>query len=160
VPADATVGFQSATALVLPSVIDTVPVCSRGRVARGFGLRAERVVGVVRIGDRPARAGNNQSLFRLVNEQVRELNERLGGGRAAAFEWLCECANSECVERISMTRDEYAAVRASPIRFVVAAGQQHVWADVERVVLERNGFWVVEKFGEAAEAANPDGSRV
>jgi hypothetical protein len=121
---------------------------------------AWRVVAVVeRIGDRPSREGRHQALFRGVNERLRDLNERLGAARLPALDWLCECANSECVEQISMTAAEYAGVRANSVHFVVRPGEQHVFLDAETVVLETERFWVVEKFGEAAEAAGADGGR-
>jgi hypothetical protein len=112
-----------------------------------------------RVGDRPTREGRNQSLFREINERVRELNERLGEARLPMLDWLCECANTDCVEQIAMTLAEYGSVRADPARFVVAPGPNHFFRDAEVIVLREERFWVVEKFGEAAEAANTDGSR-
>lgn len=107
---------------------------------------------------RQVRAAKNQALFREVNERVRVANERLGEAIVAAPEWLCECANSECVERIPITLAEYADVRASSVRFAVSPGVAHVFLDAESVALQTERFWVVEKFGEAAEAATLDGS--
>ena len=108
---------------------------------------------VERIGDRPWRTGRHQALFRAINERMRVLNERLDEARLPVPEWLCECANSECVVQIPMTLAEYADVRASPVRFAVSPGDAHVFLDAESVVLQTERFWVVEKFGEAAEAA-------
>ena len=59
-----------------------------------------------------------------------------------------------------MTLAEYADLRASSVRFAVSPGDQHVFPDAESVVLQAERFWVVEKFGEAAEAAAADGSLV
>ena len=114
---------------------------------------------VERIGDRPWRTGRYQALFREINERVRVLNERLGEARVPVPEWLCECANSECVERIAMPLAEYADIRANSVRFAVSPGAQHVFPDAESIVLQTEQYWVVEKFGEAAAAATADGSR-
>jgi hypothetical protein len=73
------------------------------------------------------------------------------------LDWLCECANVDCVEQLAMTLAEYSSVHGSPVRFVVAPGPKHVFLDAEVVVVREERFWVVEKFGEAAEAAT-DGS--
>lgn len=95
-------------------------------------------------------AAKNQSLFREVNERVRYVNEGFGFV-VALGEWICECADGACVERIEMTSDEYEAVRAHGARFFVVADDAHVWIDVERVVARHAGYWVVEKSGEARE---------
>ncbi len=113
---------------------------------------------VERIGDRPWRTGRYQALFREINERVRVLNERLGEARLTVPEWICECANSECVEQIPMTLAEYADVRANSVRFAVSPGDKHVFPDAESIVLQTEQYWVVEKFGEAAEAALQTGA--
>jgi hypothetical protein len=65
------------------------------------------------------RAARNQALFREVNESVREVNEAFGEIVPPA-EWVCECAHPTCVERMTLTIDEYKALRAGPTRFAVA----------------------------------------
>jgi hypothetical protein len=52
---------------------------------------------------------------------------------------------------VALTLDEYAAVRARPRVFAVVPGHERL--DVERVVEEGRGYFVVEKLGEAGEAA-------
>jgi hypothetical protein len=98
------------------------------------------------------RAGKNQSLFRDINERVREVNQ------AHAFQfllsdWICECADQACTERIEMSLEQYEKVRERPTRFVVAPSKEHVVPDVERVAEKHERYWVVEKFGEAAAVA-------
>ena len=102
--------------------------------------------------ERAARAARNQSLYREVNERVEAIN--------AAFDsllplgdWICECANEGCVERLALTHEEYETLRSKGTRFAVAAGDAHVFADVERVVERHERYWVVEKVGVAAELA-------
>jgi hypothetical protein len=102
--------------------------------------------------DEAVQAANDQSLFREVNERLRELNE--------AFEtitrdsdFICECANRDCIEHLRVTLAEYEAVRAVSTRFLVLPGQAHVFPDYERVVERHDGHWVVEKEGDAGMAA-------
>jgi hypothetical protein len=96
------------------------------------------------------RAARNQALFREVNESVREVNETFGEIEPTS-EWVCECAHPTCVERISLTIDEYKALRAAPTLFAVAPSEGHVFVEVENIVDRTERYWVVEKIGEAAE---------
>jgi hypothetical protein len=98
------------------------------------------------------RTGENEALFREVNERLKERKEDRSAW-AMPSEWICECADQECTERFEMSLLEYEDLRARPTRFAVAPNEEHVSLDVERVVEEREGYWVVEKFGEAAEVA-------
>src|SRR5215218_7509969 len=65
-----------------------------------------------------ARVGQNQALYREVNERVKELNEAFDA-LLPLGEWICECANESCFEKIEMTHEEYEAVRAGERRFFV-----------------------------------------
>jgi hypothetical protein len=95
------------------------------------------------------RLAENQSLYRSVNERIQELGHTVG----TTYEWVCECANAECSERVQLSGDEYAAVRAKPTTFLVAPAAEHVFAEVERVTESHAAYWVVEKQGTAAEVA-------
>ena len=102
--------------------------------------------------DRQARLGENEAIMRSVNETV------AGVAKATAMEpavFLCECA-AGCGDSVRLTREAYEAVRAVPDHFFVTPG--HVSLDVERVIEKHSHYWVVEKFGiaaEVAEAADP-----
>ena len=107
--------------------------------------------------EREVRAARNQSLFRAVNEKVRELNEATVSV-SRSFVIACECADTLCVEMIEIAPDDYLAVREEPRRFVVRPG--HVLPDVETVVAEGETYVVVEKTetaGELAEQLAPGG---
>jgi hypothetical protein len=97
--------------------------------------------------DRHERAARNQSLFREVNEKIEEISR---GSTVTFHEFSCECADTQCIEVVPLTVEEYEHVRRIPTHFIVAPG--HVYADVERVV-ETDGvgnrYEVVEKYGEA-----------
>ena len=103
-------------------------------------------------GDRAARAGRNQALFREINERVRDLNDTFTAITPVG-EWICECANDTCVEQVEMTLDEYEAVRASGTHFFVSPDDAHVWPDVERVRMRNDRYWIVEKVGDSGELA-------
>jgi hypothetical protein len=67
--------------------------------------------------------------------------------------WACECAASNCLERISLTLAEYEAIREHPNRFAVIPSDAHFFPDVEVVVEKTDRYWVVEKIGEARRVA-------
>jgi hypothetical protein len=92
--------------------------------------------------------GMNESLFREVNER---LADRADGRGSESFEIVCECDHEECTNRIAISVADYETVRARPTDFIVLA--DHVDPTCERVIASREGFEVVEKFGEAAEVA-------
>ena len=107
--------------------------------------------------ERERRIAANEALFRSVNEQVQRLNDAL---RARPVEALivCECGNTVCTERIEVTNDEWADVRADPAQFMVKP--MHAIPDTETVVSTQDRFWIVRKVeGLAADLARAtDGS--
>src|SRR3954447_3090132 len=104
---------------------------------------------------RAERQGRNESLFREVNERIAELNQTFQvEGRS---EFLCECAQEECMEPVSISLDEYEEVRRSPVRFFLMPG--HEDKSVERVVSRTDRYVIVEKVGEAADEAGDLGPR-
>jgi hypothetical protein len=73
-------------------------------------------------------------------------------------DFVCECADDQCMERITVTLAEYEDLRRFPTHFFVKPG--HVFREFERVVQETAGYTVVEKFGEAGkQALNLDSRR-
>jgi hypothetical protein len=96
------------------------------------------------------RAARNQSLFRNVNERIEEVNEAFRLVLEDA-EFVCECADDDCMDRIPLTVDEYADVRRVSTQFVVKPG--HVYPSFEQVVNENGTHVVVEKFGVAGAAS-------
>ena len=108
--------------------------------------------------DRAARAAKNQVLFRGASERVKELNEAFSLV-VPLGEWMCECANTDCIERIEMSVAAYEAVRRHEARFFVTPSDKHFWPDVERVIEHNDRYWVVERIGQAGRAATPDDTR-
>ncbi len=96
--------------------------------------------------------GKHQALSREVNERVRDINEpveQVGG----VVEFVCECAQPGCSEHLRMSLSDYEEIRRVPTHFAVAAGMEHVFPDVERIFAKRDGYFVVETFGQAGVAA-------
>jgi hypothetical protein len=81
-----------------------------------------------------------EALFREVNEAV-QVYYRVGDRTEAQF--ICECSDPTCVEKIRLSQDEYTSVRDYPTRFFVVPG--HEFDIVDRVVRGHGGFTVVEK---------------
>jgi hypothetical protein len=107
---------------------------------------------MVQTAEHPVGSAQDQALWREVNERLKTLNEAFEHV-ARASEFLCECANRNCMEHVTMTLDEYERVRGVPTHFVVLPGDPHLFLDIERVVEEHDGYVVVEKFGEAGRMA-------
>lgn len=93
---------------------------------------------------RRIRAAENQSLFREVNERVQELNTSFQMVTEIA-EWVCECEDTACVERIPMTLREYAQLRSDGNFFAVKAG--HEVPELETVVERHGKYFVIAKMG-------------
>jgi hypothetical protein len=103
------------------------------------------VVGVV--GSREERRGQNEALFRQVNEHIVELDDRFDIG---VVEILCECSQLDCSEPLKISRSAYETVRRSGTRFILVDG--HADPSIERVV-GGDSYLIVEKIGDAADAA-------
>ena len=88
-------------------------------------------------GERVARV---ESLFREVNERIAETAGRFETSQA---EFVCECHDPTCTERIAAELADYEHVRDDGARFMLVNG--HADERVEQVVEERPQFAVVEK---------------
>lgn len=96
------------------------------------------------------RLAMNEALFRDVNERIREISDSFGQ-RDETYDFLCECSDPECRERVVLTPAEYEEVRSEPTRFVVAKG--HAMPEIESVVERAQDHVIVEKEGVAADVA-------
>jgi hypothetical protein len=96
---------------------------------------------------REERIAYNQDWSRRLNERKAEWVDI--GYVTAGFR--CECWEENCAEHIRLTGSEWRKVRSRANRFAVAPG--HVSADLETVVEESAGFWIVDKLGEAGTVA-------
>jgi hypothetical protein len=102
------------------------------------------------------RAARNQSLYRSINEKVKELNQTFSEAGIADTEWICECADTDCTLHIRASLHEYEAVRSNPRTFIISPG--HLYPQVERVLNQNDRFMTVEKIdnaGQIAETLDP-----
>jgi hypothetical protein len=91
-----------------------------------------------------SRVAKTEALFREVNERVAERAEEFDSETA---EFVCECADPTCTQRIHASLGEYEDVRGEGDTFLVVHG--HVERrDMERVIARRDGFQVVQKLRE------------
>lgn len=96
------------------------------------------------------RLAMNEAVFRDVNERIREISDTFGQ-KDAMYDFLCECSDPECAERVVLSVAEYEHVRADSARFVVAKG--HAMPEIEAVVRQAKDHVVVQKEGTAADVA-------
>ena len=96
------------------------------------------------------RVAQNESIFRDANEKLRERFAR-DQDEETRLPFLCECANARCTRVLTLTLDEYAAVRAHPARFLTLP--EHEEPETEVVVCEEQRYQIVQKKGEAADVA-------
>jgi hypothetical protein len=101
------------------------------------------------VGAREERIARNETLFREVNERIKQVN--VGLATINATDFLCECGDESCTLPISLTMAEYEAVRAEATHFAIVPG--HVVPDIEQVIAENDRYAIVAK-------TDPDAARV
>jgi hypothetical protein len=97
------------------------------------------------------RVAKNESLFREANERIKEISDTFVDLDPSPVQFVCECGRAGCTEPIMLRLAEYEHVRATPTRFALVRG--HEDTERERVTEEHEEYVVVEKIGQAAEAA-------
>lgn len=108
--------------------------------------------------ERSRRQAENELLFRKINEEIEQVATRgpLAVGQEtgeSAVDFVCECQDKGCTERLALTIREYEAIREHGDRFVVAPAPEHVDTRIEHVVDMSSRYWVVEKIDEAGDLA-------
>jgi hypothetical protein len=86
------------------------------------------------------RLTRNQVIFREVNERLREPADGVPDGKT---DYLCECSDVQCAQKIELKLFEYESVRARPKSFFIVPGHERL--EVERVVDELKTYMIVEK---------------
>jgi hypothetical protein len=92
----------------------------------------------------------NEVLFREINERVEE-RVQSAASEETPLAILCECADPDCAERITLTPGEYEAAHNDPAQFTIVPG--HAAVDVEEVIARNERFEVVRKRGLAGDIA-------
>lgn len=93
--------------------------------------------------ERTRRVGNNEALFRQVNEEVEALNRGLAELTDETFHIVCECGDLRCQERLVVPLREYEAVRAESALFLIVPG--HEIKSAEDVVETTPSYSIVRK---------------
>ena len=86
------------------------------------------------------RAAKNESLFREVNERIEDL-----ATPASFSQFVCECLDDRCDERVSLTIEEYEYIRSGGNRFFVLPG--HTDPEVDEILESSDRYLVVRKRG-------------
>ena len=92
--------------------------------------------------ERKRRIGENEAIFRSVNEQVRGLTATLST-KPETLRIVCECGVRSCAEQFTIDADAYAEVRAESTLFLVKPG--HDLPETETVVARNDVYWTVQK---------------
>jgi hypothetical protein len=91
---------------------------------------------------RTKRIGENEALYRSINEKIEDLNASFGMV-TESMAVVCECGKLECTLQIDLEIPVYERVRSDPALFVVVPG--HEIPDVETVVEQHADFNVIRK---------------
>jgi len=94
-----------------------------------------------------AEMARTESAFREVNEAIATTAARFA---ADETDFVCECADPACADRMTVELDEYEEVRADGARFLIAPG--HSEEEIEEVVDSRDEFDIVVKVAPIASA--------
>lgn len=97
-----------------------------------------------------ARAARNEAAFRRLNENLADALPDASGHTAG---YLCECSTADCRRIVDLTMDEYRAVRADKMTFLLIPGHQR--DDVEDVVETYPHYLMVRKHDNVAKIVNP-----
>lgn len=102
--------------------------------------------------ERERRIGQNEALFREVNDRIERVTETLQV-TTETLQILCECGNASCTEHVTVPVSDYERVRSDSELFFVRAG--HEQPEVEHVVERHGEYDVVRKNpGDAARVAH------
>jgi hypothetical protein len=107
--------------------------------------------------ERARRIGENEALFRHLNERVEQIN-RSFSSLTNSMNVVCECGDIACLERFDVSIPVYEQVRAEPTHFFALPG--HEIPEVEEIVISGDGYNVIAKLpGGPAELARETAPR-
>ncbi len=84
----------------------------------------------------------NEARSRDRNEWIEDIRGEIDD-KGATDVYVCECSDAGCVERISLTRPEYEAVRGYSTHFAIAIDHEN--PEIDQLVSEGGRFSVVQK---------------
>jgi hypothetical protein len=94
---------------------------------------------------REERIARNNATFRDANEHIGAAAGAYGIDSPIPF--ICECADARCSAIARLTLVQYEEVRADSRHFLNVPGHQ----DATEIVVERDGYVIVEKLGRAGD---------
>lgn len=92
--------------------------------------------------ERARRIGENEGVYRSVNEKIEALNQSFGTV-TDSMTIVCECGNLSCAAQIELDPGTYERVRSDPAQFVAVPG--HEIPDVEDVIEQTEQYVIVRK---------------
>ena len=92
--------------------------------------------------ERTRRIGENEAIFRSVNEEVQALNATFSTA-TNTMRIVCECGTRSCTEQIEIAPEEYARVRQDTTLFLTKPG--HDFPETEQVTEKAERYWIVRK---------------
>jgi hypothetical protein len=88
------------------------------------------------------RIAHNESTFREVNELMPQW-PGITTAEKPQFDYVCECGELDCHERVRLTAEAYEAVRTDSRRFIIVPG--HEKPDAETVIERHADYAVILK---------------
>ncbi len=104
--------------------------------------------GLVSLSER--RFAANQTVFRRSNER---LSRRLAVYALESIEYVCECGDDLCCDRITLLSSEYEHVRSRPAWFLIALDHEILSGGSETIAETHEHYQVAEKTGAAGALA-------
>ena len=92
--------------------------------------------------DRKRRIGENEAIFRSVNEQVQGLTATLSTA-TDTMRIVCECGTRSCTDQFAIRPEDYGRVRDDATLFLIRPG--HDLPESETVVDKTDHYWIVRK---------------
>ena len=92
------------------------------------------------------RRAENEVVFKLRNNAMKNVAKMVvptERNNDLPLNFVCECSNESCTEKIQLTIDQYDSARVSNRYFIVRPGHEQL--DLESVKLHGE-FYVVEKY--------------
>lgn len=98
--------------------------------------------------------GETLAAFRAANERLQAAADAIGLTLRLPF--ICECPDPACMELVSLTFDQYEAVRTHPRRFFTTVSHEQIATAAGAAVLveEHPDYVVVEAIGAAGVIAD------
>lgn len=89
------------------------------------------------------RVRKNEAAFKQYNERRKAFEKHLAEPDDL-IPFVCECGDAGCYDGLPLTIEEFDEAHATAMRYAVKP--RHVMPDYERVIEQRDSYWIVEKY--------------